>query len=203
MRKKQSDPIESDFIKLINLINENREKKAQIKLQIKQKETAKNALAQTRDMKAEFARALMTPLPDDDDEWESVDEEEEEDDDDLKSTRVDVVPKLVSSALDVLEFIFNSIYVEGYVIPNEHNLVKLGNILLESIGDDIFFEYDSELYLLQIDLLCSIVSVMKRNGTNKDFANKVWGVISTLEHQIIKQEINEKRKIFKQILGSD
>jgi len=118
---------------------------------------------------------------------------------------VDVIPKLVFSALETLEFLFDNVYLHGHGIANTGTLIKLGTVLLDSIQDELFFEYDPEIYLSQIDLLISIVNILHKNNLinsdTKDFPQTVFQVVSSLDHQSIRTEINKKKETLASILS--
>jgi len=110
-----------------------------------------------RDMKIEFETAINTPLPESDGDWDDSSESEEEED----SIKIDRVPLLLFSVFDLIEFIINDLCLPELVQIDNDRIISLYMMLLGSLEQEVFFEHDLDFKVVQIELLVSLLKLLK------------------------------------------
>lgn len=123
-----------------------------------------------RDMTTELVSAINVPLPDSDGDWEDSDEEDEDEED---SMQIDRVPIFLFSVFDLLEYIVQELCIKEIVQIDSSRVITLFMILLESLEQEVFFEQDLDFKVIQIELVVSLLEVLKKHDDFKVLKDKL------------------------------
>jgi len=78
------------------------------------------------------------------------------------------------SVFDLLELIIKDLCLKGIVQIDSDRIIHLFMILLESLEQEVFFEHDLDFKVVQIELLVSLLEILKTHSDYKILKDKLF-----------------------------